>query len=698
MDWEEDLLRYGAFDAGSRALKSNASEQRRGLSASRVLGDPRRSQPEAPERSRDDAYRDFGPAALLEHGSASGGPPESRQVPAPQPLENRALCAQFAQELAFYPAGPNDELEAVATRQALQIANCACESVQPFLVSALRSREEAHESLTSANHHVVTADDIIVNLGSLYIAFRFSLIESATNAIGHRSIATVSEFFLKLMLQTLQTPPENPSARSILEAWSALEVCCMLHFRERFACSFGDVSGETLFSRAEMLTASKMRALAVRVVEHSMRASSVSGDLEARADYLKTLADEHLYTLPKLNALTIDSDSLLGEGGHGQVTLRRGSMDVFSGYDQIDVEDEALYAAKRVPLYGGGDCRLKTRGSFVYFAALDVILENLVWRRITSAEGIAPHFVPLKGVFLENNMLTFLSPAMLSLEPLYVNAINCKEHGWSDDALRCFTAHLFQGLRVLHALSFVHGDIKPANLLLDSRAGVLKINDFGLARPWMQNDQLGEPMSKNHFTDADMNRAGTNAYQAPELQLLADRGVMFTSSKIDVWAAGTCVIYFATGHHYWTAMGGTPLANMAFNFRSEGRLNLRNLAWAVQMGGMPPPESMVLKSRTWAMNSGELPTETPSGLASALEWGPRNLSSQVGLSELLAGALAPTPERRVSAFELCAASYVGKALDRLPQPFFYPNGDPKDPSHGDLESFEQIDYDLGPVL
>lgn len=701
MDWEEDLLRYGAFNASLRGLETGESEQRRRLRASGALGDPRRSRPEAPERSRGDAGRDLDPIASLERGPVSESAAGSARDHTSPPLPNDTPCAQFARELASYPGGTDEESDAVAARQALQIVNCACTSVRPFLMSALRAQEAGAGHSASTSRHRLKDDDIVVTTGALYIAFRFSLVESATNPIGHRSITKVTLVFLEQMLAALHVTRRGPVAAPLLDAWRALEVCCMLHFRENFACSFGEKSPTGLLARAELSTAVEMHALANRIIQHSMGTdlayAPAQQHLEVRAGYAYMLAQQHLEALPKLQSLTVDGNELLGEGGFGQVTLRHGSTENQSADGSIDVRKGRPYAAKRVDLEGDGQLRVQTNGVVVYFVGLEVLLENLVWRRLSRAAAIAPYFVPLHGVFLEKEWLTFLSPQMISLEALYVNAVDCNKGGWSNHLLRCFTAHLFRGLQCLHALSFVHGDIKPTNLLLDSREGVLKINDFGLARPWMLDNHLGTHLREKHFVDADISRAGTSVYQAPELQLLGDKGVVFTSSSIDIWAAGTCVLYFATGRSYWFAMRNAPLAQEASLLHSSGRVDLSSLVWAVQLGGMPSPDSMLRTSKTWVANAEDsLPTLTPSGLASALEWAPRDLSSEVGLGALLTGALAPSPETRIRAFELCAAEYVAKALDRIPPPKFDGNGDSLDPSQGNRESFEQIKYDLGP--
>lgn len=68
-------------------------------------------------------------------------------------------------------------------------------------------------------------------------------------------------------------------------------------------------------------------------------------------------------------------------------------------------------------------------------------------------------------------------------------------------SLRTTLAHSLRALKYLHSQGIVHGDIKPANLMLDARRRI-KLGDFGLAR--RASDADGELLK------------GTTKYMAPE--------------------------------------------------------------------------------------------------------------------------------------------------------------------------------------
>jgi cyclin-dependent kinase-like len=77
----------------------------------------------------------------------------------------------------------------------------------------------------------------------------------------------------------------------------------------------------------------------------------------------------------------------------------------------------------------------------------------------------------------------------------------------------------------MHEKGVVHRDIKPENLLL-SRNGIIKICDFGFARPLSDDKNF-------MYTDY----VSTRWYRAPEL-LVGDANY---DTSVDIWAVG-CII------------------------------------------------------------------------------------------------------------------------------------------------------------
>ncbi len=89
---------------------------------------------------------------------------------------------------------------------------------------------------------------------------------------------------------------------------------------------------------------------------------------------------------------------------------------------------------------------------------------------------------------------------------------------------------VLKGLQAAHSAGFVHGDIKPENVLLADR-GDIKVTDFGLARAIEAGDHRASML------------LGTAAYLAPEQAL--DR---VPDPRSDLYSAGILLFEMLTGH------------------------------------------------------------------------------------------------------------------------------------------------------
>lgn len=92
----------------------------------------------------------------------------------------------------------------------------------------------------------------------------------------------------------------------------------------------------------------------------------------------------------------------------------------------------------------------------------------------------------------------------------------------------CIINQLLEGLFNLHSRNVIHRDMKSANILI-TKNGVLKIADFGLARP---TDNEGAQKDRKYT-----NRVVTLWYRPPEL-LLGERNY---GGEIDLWGVG-CIM------------------------------------------------------------------------------------------------------------------------------------------------------------
>lgn len=121
--------------------------------------------------------------------------------------------------------------------------------------------------------------------------------------------------------------------------------------------------------------------------------------------------------------------------------------------------------------------------------------------------------------------------------------------------IKLYTYQMCRALGYLHALGICHRDIKPQNLLVDSRTHVLKLCDFGSAKRLVPGkDELGSPpVFHYHYLPREfraLQRVGLSAcafsgeqsvayicsrfYRAPELML----GASEYTTAIDIWSIG----------------------------------------------------------------------------------------------------------------------------------------------------------------
>lgn len=196
---------------------------------------------------------------------------------------------------------------------------------------------------------------------------------------------------------------------------------------------------------------------------------------------------------------------------------------------------------------------------------------------------------------------------------------------------------MLRALKYIHSAGVMHRDIKPGNVLLDSKCTVM-LCDFGLARS-----------SPADGTTADMvmltDYVGPRWYRSPE-QLLGSR---FYTYAIDIWAWG-CVV--AEMHLEKPILKGSSTIDMMHN--------------VVELLGTPLESDIEPMQAPYAnMSLDQLPLSLPAQSFSDLI-----PNSTEVLCDLLELCLQYNPEKRITAFEGLRHPYVSAFHDPDCEPVF----------------------------
>lgn len=165
--------------------------------------------------------------------------------------------------------------------------------------------------------------------------------------------------------------------------------------------------------------------------------------------------------------------------------------------------------------------------------ARDEMLRGLFRREVRLARKVTHRNVARVNEFGRDGDLYFLTMEYIAGESLQRQL--AREGSLTPARVYARAVGLCKGMAAAHAVGVVHGDLKPANVLLAPGRGAV-LTDFGIARA------LAEGPNHNELG------LGTPVYMAPE-QIAG--GPMTTQS--DVYAAGVLLFEALTGQVPWLA-------------------------------------------------------------------------------------------------------------------------------------------------
>jgi serine/threonine protein kinase len=243
-----------------------------------------------------------------------------------------------------------------------------------------------------------------------------------------------------------------------------------------------------------------------------------------------------------------------------------------------------------------------------------------------------------------------------------------RQQGPVNPGLACdYIRQVANGLQCAHLLGMVHRDIKPGNILVQSRGltadtpGLVKISDFGLARLEAPNAAL--PPHRSH-PGTILTRAntvmGTPDFLSPE----QSRNLHGTDIRSDLYSLG-CTFYFL--------LTGTPPFPGGTSIDKIIRHSKENPIPVSECRPDVPAEVVAIVDRLLAKHPGER-YQTPNELAEALEpfavsgsipWAPVRPSGRFACAEV---ASSPEAEADANSSDDLHAQAPTPLADQAPTP------------------------------
>jgi serine/threonine protein kinase len=162
----------------------------------------------------------------------------------------------------------------------------------------------------------------------------------------------------------------------------------------------------------------------------------------------------------------------------------------------------------------------------------DKTFKSLIENEVKALHGCkSEHLIKCYASYIDNNSVNIVLEYM---DMGTLSDIIKKVKKIPENMMGIITVHLLKGLHFMHSRKIIHRDMKPSNVLVNSK-GEVKISDFGVST--FVKETLGRKMTM----------VGTYLYMAPER--ISNEPYTMVS---DIWSLGMSIIECVTGVNPYT--------------------------------------------------------------------------------------------------------------------------------------------------
>ncbi|XP_014771939.1 serine/threonine-protein kinase Kist [Octopus bimaculoides] len=178
--------------------------------------------------------------------------------------------------------------------------------------------------------------------------------------------------------------------------------------------------------------------------------------------------------------------------------------------------------------------------------------EQLLLQIVLQKQGLCKQLVEVIDSFQINGH-SILVEELLELNLYQIKCLT-ELKTFSFYMIQMFIKDVLISLNAIHTNGFVHGDLKPCNLMWSAQNGCMKLIDFGLSF---------------HISDEDVCQIQSPSYRAPEVVMYnkGKRDIKLTQA-VDLWSLGCLLIWMFTGQKMFQKKPAGPCNNCSLQKRN----------------------------------------------------------------------------------------------------------------------------------